>query len=270
MDESPVNVRRYIEHLLDEGRVTLGLAEVARTVRPRFSEPSEASDSKGPAGSAAHYASIYKVRFDSIRRTGHTHRGFQETIDCLKFNVDSGTHLRLLALHNDGPLFIFLVEIETERLVGLMFVEVNEGITDEYRKFVSEELSANAAEPDTNKNDFVYLRAWHLWPDEKLRSMYSEETHAWMLRVQEALGSEEERAAKVNLETFPGLVRALRTRLHEGSQTLGNAIIQGGKLADEGKPNEATAVFQAFLDHCPSKFYRTIVEDKLKALAARS
>ena len=62
-------------------------------------------------------------------RTGHTHLGFRESIDCLKSLADPESQIRLLFLHNDGPLIIFLVEVKTERLVGLMFVELNKTMT---------------------------------------------------------------------------------------------------------------------------------------------
>lgn len=131
MDESPINVRRYIEHLLDEGRVAPGLAEVARTVRPRFSEPSEATDSKGPAGAATYYASLYEQRFDSVKRTGNSHLGFQESIDSLKSVPEQESQIRLLSLHKEGLLFIFFVDIEAERLVGLIFIEAVKQESDE-------------------------------------------------------------------------------------------------------------------------------------------
>ena len=257
-----------MERLLDEGRIAPGLVDVAKAVRPRFAEPSKASDSREPSQSAEHYLRIWEMRFDSVKRTGAVHRGFRESLDCLRSAVDPKTPLRLLLLHNNGPLIAVLVEVEPERIVGFVFVDSAAGITDEYRSFMQKELSETAHSSNSGMTDFAYLRAWARWPDDKLRSIYSEVTHAWALRVREALGSEEERRIELDSESFPGLVRALQVRLHQGSQDLGKTIIEGSELADQGKPGEARTVYEAFIARSPSRFYRRIAEARLKDLQA--
>jgi hypothetical protein len=258
MDMSPSEVRTYVERLLDEGRIASGLVEVANMLRPRFTEPHEASDSKGPTGSAEHYLDIWSMRFESAKRSGAIHRGFQETLDSLKSELNPKAPLRLLTLNGEGPLFAFLVEVTTERLVGLVFVETNSELTGDYLLFVQRELSEAATCSDPERIDFAYLRHWARWPDDKLRALYCDVVHDWMQRIQQALGSEDERALEVNADSFPGLVRACRQRMQHGTKELSEAIIRSSELAETGEPDEGRAVLQAFVDRCPSAFYRDI------------
>ena len=258
LETDPSEVRSYVERLLDEGRLTPGLVEVANMLRPRFPESLEASDSKGPAGPAERYLDIWSMRLESAQRSGATYRGLQETLDSLKSELEPKAQLRLLSLSSDGSLFAFLVEVTTERLVGLVFVDTKSELTEDYLLFVRRELSEAATCSDPERIDFEYLRHWARWPDGKLKALYCQVVHDWTLRIQQALGSENERSLEVNAESFPALVRALRQRMQDGTKELSAAIIRSSELAEAGKPDEGRALLRAFVARCPSAFYRDI------------
>lgn len=269
MEKNPENVCQYIESLLDRGRLGPGLSETAQWVRARLKEADKATDSETSLLPADWYRSLYEIRFEQVRKSGSSHWGFQETIDCLKNDVAPEAQVRLLSLYNDKIAFIFFVEVEAHRLVGIMLAEVNEGVTEDYREFLRRELVPKDLAANTWMHDFDYLRIWHRWSDAKLRSLYSDEVQAWLCRMQEALGSEEERTVDVNIDNLPEVVRTLQKRASIGSKMLGLAITESAGLAKNGRLDEARSVFGQFLEDCPSAFYRQIAKGRLQALSSK-
>jgi hypothetical protein len=96
--------------------------------------------------------------------------------------------------------------------------------------------------------------------DDKLRQAYPQVRVGLLEQLFELLGDQELKRTVVSEASFVTLVRRLRALYESGSRALGQAILEAGQLADEGRAREARETLKAFIAANPSKFYREIAQ----------
>jgi hypothetical protein len=109
-------------------------------------------------------------------------------------------------------------------------------------------------------SDFDHIRQWSRLEDEAIRQLLSPATTALLSRAVEALWDPARPPPSLDRDSLPATVRELRRLIADGSNGLSRAIMESSHHRDCGRIEEFRAVLQAFIDACPSRFYREIAE----------
>ena len=113
---------------------------------------------------------------------------------------------------------------------------------------------------------FDRLRAWGALSDNEIAAAYSPESVAILEEVVDLLNDQAEVGPPLTPETFVATIRAMNRLYADGSRRLGEAILRASDHRDRGDLEQARAVYEGFLEGCPSAFYRKIAEHQLREL----
>jgi hypothetical protein len=116
---------------------------------------------------------------------------------------------------------------------------------------------------------FDELDKWAVLDDDSLEALFTPSVIDALEDIVSLLGDDDEKRIEISRSNFVDLVRKMKQRKHDGSQSLGCAIASGSDLRDCGRFDEAEAVYREFLRTNPSDFYRKIAEHQIQNLRLR-
>jgi hypothetical protein len=115
-------------------------------------------------------------------------------------------------------------------------------------------------------HDFEQLCSWQSLSDEEVRRLCDEAMLSALRRCAVALGYEGPREGAITPDNFGPVARATYVLLREGSNALSNAIGNAGKYLKRGESEKAIALYQAFIQACPSPFYQEIAQGQIRTI----
>jgi hypothetical protein len=114
-------------------------------------------------------------------------------------------------------------------------------------------------------HEFDFLIHWASLNDTELEKIVCDNSIAVLQRAADLLRNEFRPVQiVVDRTNFVSTVRDLRRVYANGSNLLGDAILEASDWLDKGQPDKAKEVYQRFLSMCASKFYRDIAKSQLQ------
>jgi hypothetical protein len=114
------HITQKVIHLIESGQVVADLMPLAH-YSFSFLDIADPSDEMDFDIRVSEFIDIYRVREYHLSLNNIDHGGFLETINFLK-QINSPV-VNMLSMKVSGYLFVFLLEVETETIVGILYVK---------------------------------------------------------------------------------------------------------------------------------------------------
>jgi len=119
------HITQKVIHLIKSGQVVVDLMPLAdyslSFLDMASSSNEDEIDYKDHPFRVSEFIDIYRAREYHLSRNNINHGGFLETIKSLK-QINTPM-INMLSMETNGYFFIFLLEMETETIVGILYVK---------------------------------------------------------------------------------------------------------------------------------------------------